>query len=300
MLANGHKLEVGKKGLVGHVCESGEPRIALDVGVDAVYFDNPELPETRSEIAIPLKIRDEVIGVLDVQSKTPGAFTEEDIHALQLLGDQLALAIETSHLIQDKEEALEAMNRTYREFTQDSWNTSFQSQPDIAFRCDTRGRILPLRENHPSGSDADSPGDPQDGRADRSVALPLKIRDQIVGEVRFNKPEPAGRWTEDEISLLETLTDQVSVAMDSARLYSDSQRRAERERLVSDITTKMRKSNDPKQILQTAVHELQSALKAQRTQIKFQSLDTEEIGPAPSRTISDKSGRNGGPEEGGP
>jgi nitrate/nitrite-specific signal transduction histidine kinase len=75
MLERGHKLEVGKVGIVGYVADSGHPRVALDVGEDAVFFDNPDLPRTRSEMALPLRVRGEVIGVLDVQSTEAAAFT---------------------------------------------------------------------------------------------------------------------------------------------------------------------------------------------------------------------------------
>jgi GAF domain-containing protein len=291
MLVRRYKLALGHKSLVGVVANNGEPSIAVEAGVDAAYFNNPELPETRSTLAIPLIIRGAVIGVLNVQSKEANAFSDEDLHALQILSDQLSMAIETTRLIQEKQEALDVMNRTYQEFTQQSWFNTFRTQSDIAFRCDSHGRILPLQDAEGSILETDGKGDRQE---DQSLSIPLKIRDQTVGEVRFKKSMDAAGWTEDEVSLLETLTDQVSVAMDSARLYMDSQRRAEREKLVADITTKIRETNDPKQILQTAVRELQSALRAQKAQIKFQSFNPSDIGPPGS----DEAGKNGDTAEG--
>jgi signal transduction histidine kinase/DNA-binding response OmpR family regulator len=100
MLRRGHKLRIGEAGIVGHVAATGEPRIATDVGSDAVFFDNPDLPETRSEMALPLKVRDRVIGVLDVQSTQSAAFAEEDVTALQTMADQLAVAIANGQLFQ--------------------------------------------------------------------------------------------------------------------------------------------------------------------------------------------------------
>jgi methyl-accepting chemotaxis protein len=99
MLANSHKLKVGEQGVVGYVTDTGEPRIALDVGADAVYFDNPLMPETRSEMALPLKVGDRIIGALDVQSKREAAYDEDDVMVLQIMADQLAVTIENARLL---------------------------------------------------------------------------------------------------------------------------------------------------------------------------------------------------------
>jgi FOG: GAF domain len=100
MLARGHRLAVGEVGIVGYVAGTGKPRIALDVGEDAVFFSNPDLPHTHSEMALPLKVGERVIGVLDVQSVEPSAFTDEDVAVLQTMADQIALAIENARLLQ--------------------------------------------------------------------------------------------------------------------------------------------------------------------------------------------------------
>lgn len=100
MLQRQHKLAVGKVGIVGYVTGTGKPRIALDVGADAVHFANPDLPGTRSEMALPLRVGERVIGALDVQSVEPDAFDEDDLVVLQTMADQVAVAIENTGLIQ--------------------------------------------------------------------------------------------------------------------------------------------------------------------------------------------------------
>jgi GAF domain-containing protein/HAMP domain-containing protein len=111
MLAHGHSLPVGKMGIVGYVMGTGNPRIALDVGEDAYHFSNPDLPETRSELSIPLRSGADVIGALDVQSELPNAFDEDDVLVLQTLGDQLAVAIENAHLIRTQQEVARRRRR---------------------------------------------------------------------------------------------------------------------------------------------------------------------------------------------
>ena len=109
MLAAGHKLKVGEVGIVGYVTGTGQPRIALDVGSDAVYFQNPNLPHTRSEMALPLKRGGVVIGALDVQSQEPAAFDEEDVTILQTMADQLATAIENARLFEATRQQVEEL-----------------------------------------------------------------------------------------------------------------------------------------------------------------------------------------------
>ncbi|MEW5938458.1 MAG: GAF domain-containing protein [Chloroflexota bacterium] len=96
MLAEGHKLAVGGNSMIGACIQNRQGRIALDVGTEAVFFENPHLPQTRSEMALPLISGEDVIGALTVQSVEEAAFHEEDIAALQTMADQLAVAIDNS------------------------------------------------------------------------------------------------------------------------------------------------------------------------------------------------------------
>jgi signal transduction histidine kinase/DNA-binding response OmpR family regulator len=114
MLERGHKLKVGEVGIVGYVTGTGQPRIALDVGVDAVHFRNPFLPETRSELALPFKVEDRVIGALDVQSRRAAAFDEDDVRVLQTMADQLAVAIEKARLLHETQQKAQELTQAAR------------------------------------------------------------------------------------------------------------------------------------------------------------------------------------------
>jgi PAS domain S-box-containing protein len=99
-LEQGHKLEIGGESMVGWCVANKQARIALDVGEEAVRFENPLLPETRSEMALPLIVRGQVIGAMTVQSTQESAFSDEDIAVLQTMADQLAVAIENARLFE--------------------------------------------------------------------------------------------------------------------------------------------------------------------------------------------------------
>lgn len=109
LLEQKHALGVGSKSMVGWVTANNTARIALDVGQEAIRFDNPLLPKTRSEMALPLRVRGQVIGALDVQSTSINAFTTEDIQTVQMLADLIAIAIDNARMFslsQGKTEAL--------------------------------------------------------------------------------------------------------------------------------------------------------------------------------------------------
>ncbi|MBI3739500.1 MAG: GAF domain-containing protein, partial [Chloroflexi bacterium] len=102
----GHKLGVGSKSIVGYVAGQGEPLIVNDTAKDATYYANPLLPDTRSEAAIPLKVGERIVGVMDVQSRQPYAFSDDNLRTLQILSDQMAVAVVNSELFAETQEHL--------------------------------------------------------------------------------------------------------------------------------------------------------------------------------------------------
>jgi GAF domain-containing protein len=273
MLARRHRLRVGKEGIVGYVTSQGQPRIALDVGEDAVFFENPDLPETRSEMALPLQARGEIIGALDVQSVEPEAFTEEDVAVLQTLADQVGVAISNARLFQQAEESLAAERRAYGELSGRSWKELLHTQPDLGFLRDERG-ILPAGDVwRPAMEAALRTGQAtlrQDGAT--SLAMPVKVRGQVIGVIDAHKPDGAGAWTTEEITLLRTLSDQLGVALESARLYQDAQRRAARERLTGEITDRMRRTPNMDELMKTTIQELSAVLGTSRIFVQLSTL----------------------------
>jgi GAF domain-containing protein/HAMP domain-containing protein len=114
MLTRKHRLAVGGQSIVGWVTSSRQPRIALDVGADAVHFKNPDLPQTRSEMALPLIVGDRLLGALDVQSTQEAAFDEEDMATLSLMADQVAVALDNALKFSQEAAILEATSPLYR------------------------------------------------------------------------------------------------------------------------------------------------------------------------------------------
>ena len=249
MLRRGHRLRAGEEGIVGYVMAAKQPRIASDVGEDAVFFDNPDLPETRSEMALPLVVGDTLVGILDVQSKEGSAFTKEDVTVLQGLAGQLAVSIENARLFAESERALEAMRQAYGEVSRESWARLVQSMTELRYVSTSEGVRAVPREGQEVLPEATRV-------AGNELAVPLKVRDQVLGGFRVSKPDGDGVWSPEEIALIESLTDQLSVALESARLYQDTQRRAAQERMLGEIASQFTQSLDLDTVLQIAVQEL--------------------------------------------
>ncbi len=261
MLKKKHRLKVGETGIVGFVTQSAKARIALDVGKDAVYFDNPDLPQTRSEMALPLVISGKILGALDVQSTESQAFSEEDISTLQILAEQLAIAIRNATLFAENEQALESARISYSQVTREAWSKIIRNQRQLTFIATPPNTSQKFSESkEPSLVKAYETGDIIIGNDNLSISLPVKIRGQIIGSIRLKKTESSEGWTQEETKLAIALSDQLGGALESARLYRESQQRGARESLVSDISARISAISNTDNILRETVQELGQTL----------------------------------------
>jgi GAF domain-containing protein len=255
MLARGHRLAIGGDSMIGRCVLTGEPDIQLDVGEAAVHFSNPDLPETRSELALPLLSGEEVIGAMTVQSEQEAFFAEEDVTVLQTVADQIANAVRNARLFQQLEESLIAERRAYGEIAREAWLELLQTESDLGFLSD-RQETRPAGEVwRPEMRDAMRVGDVVVGEERNTLAIPIRVRDQVVGVIDGRKPVGTA-WTSEEIDVLSAMTEQLNTALESARLYEETRRRAARERVVGDISSQMRSSTSLENMLRMAVQEL--------------------------------------------
>lgn len=280
MLERGHRLMFGT-GVVGFAAETGKPRIALDVGTDAVFFNNPDLPETRSEVALPLISGDKTIGVLDVQSTEAGAFTEDDLQTLNILSNQVAIALENARLLSEARGSATQVQEVYNEFVRTEWSRTAKNAEQAGFRYNT-GRIemmeTPLQEadivsavqtgklvtNQTNGS--------EEKRS--TVAVPVKLRGEVIGVMQIESADPSRIWRENELSLMEAVAERAALAMENARLFQDARRRAAKEKMISEATSRISGSLNIENILQTTASELERVLGGSEVLIQFKSKES--------------------------
>jgi len=269
MLERRHRLRVGEQGIVGNVTLTGNPRVAMDVGVDAVFFDNPELPNTHSEMALPLKSGNLIVGALDVQSTERGAFTEEDIQMLGLLADQVSLAIENARLFDETRRALSEAESISHQLTREAWARMPVENKLLGYRYSIAGSS-PL--NEPLDLKELGKGKNRVNQKETSqVVVPIELRGETIGTLLVQSPS-TDALNQDQIDLIKAVAERVALSAENARLFEETTRRAERERLVSDITGKIRSVNDPQSMIQTAMDELRKALGASKVEVIPQAV----------------------------
>ena len=257
MLGRQHSLPLDSHSIVGYATLHGEPRIALDVGTDSIYFNNPDLPDTRSEMAIPLRVAGEVIGALDVQSTETNAFSQEDINVLTTLADQVAIAIENARLFGEAKKALGESQTMFEKYTQQEWSNFARQVKPNGFVFDGK-QVLPL-DNNPRREPIKSviqTGSLSLEKASATIAIPIKLRGQTVGVLDVRSKKGQRHWKPDEIAMLEAAAERAALALENARLVESAQRRAARERAIGDISTRIGAVGNLESILQTAVEEL--------------------------------------------
>jgi GAF domain-containing protein/HAMP domain-containing protein len=284
MLARGHRLQVGGNSMIGWSVAHAQARVALEAGADAVRLATAELPDTRSEAALPLRSRGRVLGALTVQSTQPGVFNPDAVAALQTMADQVAVALDNAHLFAQSQAALEAVNRASAQLSRQAWADLLKTR-GLGYRSTKYGvtdagdvwrpemeRALKETRTVQANASADGPVLP--------LAVPIKVRGQTIGVVDTHKSSEAGDWTPEEVTLLETLVEQLGVALEGARLYQDTRQRAARERMIGEITSHMRESLDMETILRTTADEIYQALGLEEVAIRLVSDDDDPSVPA--------------------
>jgi len=279
MLERSHRLRLGV-GVVGFAAQTGQPRIALDVGTDAVFFDNPDLPNTRSEVALPLKSRTDTVGILDVQSTEAGAFSSEDLQVLTALANQVAIALENARLLTETRAALIQVQEVYNEFTRTEWSRTVSRAEQRGFRYQ-KGRIEMLERALRSSEvisavqSGEVVASQINGSNDKQavVAVPVKLRGEVIGILHIESNDPTKGWQEDEVSLVQAVAERAAFAMENARLFQDARRRAAKERLISEATSRISGALNIENILHTTAEELERVLGGSEVLIQFQSKD---------------------------
>jgi GAF domain-containing protein/HAMP domain-containing protein len=244
--SRGHRLPVGGKSMVGTAISTRLARIALDVGTEPVRFENPLLPDTRSEIALPMVVGERIIGILDVQSKQEAAFKEQDVETLQGMANSVATTLENARLFRETQKSLEELRLIQRENVVKTWSESAREKQSYEYAANT---------------EALSPD-----AVLSAIDVPLILREQIIGQLHLEGQQD---WTPEERNLVEAVATQAALAMENARLLDESQQVALRERLTAEITGKIWSSPNTDTILQTAIKELGRVLRADEATIEL-------------------------------
>ncbi|PWH12630.1 MAG: hypothetical protein DDG60_12005 [Anaerolineae bacterium] len=244
LLRRGYKAEIGRQGIVGYAAYQQRPRIVQDVSTESTYIYIPELPETRSEIALPLIVRNNLIGVLDIQSEERNGFKFDDIYTLQNMADQIALAIDNTRLLEESQTRLQQLQALSAASAASAWQVRLQgARQGVIY---TPLGLAPLTESTPSTENPD----------EKTISIPLSLRGKTIGAISLKRKANDPNWIEAEREMAERIAGQVALAIENARILEESQRRAAREQKVSEFSNRFSRSLDVNALLQNAVREL--------------------------------------------
>jgi GAF domain-containing protein len=324
----GHKLGVGSKSIVGLVTQQKEALIVKDVTKDPNYYANPLLPETRAEACLPLKVGERILGVLDVQSHKPYAFTDENIKILQILSDQLAVAVVNSELFAEAQERLSQHRLLHHVTTaaassttiDEALNSAVQglqvilggdqisimmadkeqkmlevrsaigypneesSRLKVPFGVGITGWVAAHRQPQRSGDvTKDSRYIALNPKVRSELAVPLIYRNEVLGILNVESPR-LNAYSENDEEMLGTLAGSLAAIIAHSRLLEQFRQQIERERMLYEITNKIRRTTNPEKILAITAEELSKILNTRSTQISISLQNLHAPNPEPKKT----------------
>jgi GAF domain-containing protein len=246
---NHHRLEISGRSMVASAIREKTARIAQVAVQEKQRFENPLLPYTRSEIALPLLVGERILGALNVQSTKESDFTPQVIDTMQNMANQVAIALENARLFQQAQQVIREMRAVQQQYLMEGWAAFSKGNEHLEYEVGDD-----IRENP------------------KTIEVPISLRDQILGQIQLEGNE---EWTSDQQSLMDAVAKQAAIALENARLVSESRQAAVRERMLAEINSKIWSAATIDSILQTAVKELGRRLDASQATIELH-LDDEQ------------------------
>jgi GAF domain-containing protein/HAMP domain-containing protein len=244
---NHHRLELTGKSMVATCIRERMPRIAQNTSEEKQRMENPLLPYTRSEIALPLIAGDHVLGALNVQSTRAADFGQQVIETMQNMTAQVAIALENAHLFQETRQRIKEMRAIQQQYLLQGWGSLSLSQEESEYAV----------------------GESNEANAQKFVST-ISLRDQIIGQIDV---EGSSDWSAEQKNLIDAVAAQAAIALENARLVNESRQIAVRERMLAEISSRIWSSNTIEAVLQTAVRELGRRLDASNATIRLDMND---------------------------
>jgi len=270
MIMEEYRMELNANSAVGYATLTGKPILGEE--------NNPNaLAQTRSQILLPMLVRGSTIGALDLQSTATHFFESDDIEALMVLADQVAIAIEHARLLRQTQEALNIAQNVTQTYIRQEWAALVARKPNLSYlHTVTGGKTVPPQQASQEVELVLRHGsiikkDKTNNYTERAIlAIPIRMGEQTIGAIRIQSQSNNREWNADEINVARTIAERLSLALENARLVENSQRRATKERTIGNISAKISAANSIDSIVQVAVQELGSMLSGSDVFIQFQ------------------------------
>ncbi len=226
MLVTGYQVPM-HLGLIGRAAATLSSVLLTDVGQDPNWAPTPFLLKTKSEIAVPVVLGDQLLGVLDVQSETPNGIDTDLQLLMEVLCGQIAVAIESIRLRTEMEERLRELDALQRITTGEGWKAyrGPEEGSPVGYSFDQLAGEPRRIDYAPTQSNGDASNEENGEKSRRAFLKPMTVRGQVIGSIGIEQ-DPGRPFTEEERSLLDSVTLQVAEALERARLFEESKRSA--------------------------------------------------------------------------
>jgi GAF domain-containing protein len=231
-----HKLAIGSASIVGWVTANRMPRVSPNVSDDPFYFRNPALPDTRSEMAVPLMIGQRLIGALDVQSTDLDAFGEGDIRVVEAIAGDLAFAIDHARLSQEQQAQLFELEGDVQDRVRQSWNKFARSGTSSVIHLGPSGDSGATSGPFTGLAKASRQGQTVISDDGREVVVPVRVRGETIAAIGARKSGEGEIWSDEDVALIEAVAGQAALAMETARQYAEEQRRVAELEVVNRVS----------------------------------------------------------------
>jgi GAF domain-containing protein len=259
LVGQGLRIEPGRLTLINKVVERNRPIIVSDAD-KASFIRDDDFPLTRSRMALPLTVRKNVIGILDIHSDQPQYFNIQDAEALQTLADLVAISIDNVRLLNETKNLMRQLEANTFTQTRETW-TKLTNRRKPAYQYTPAG-VRPIFANSQQ-------------RDPDGMHIPLVLHGQSIGNITLKRKGATASWSERERVLVEKVAEQVALAIENSRLVDETQKSALRDQVIANISTRVRETLDVESVLRTATTELRRVFDLKEVEVSIGSPQTE-------------------------
>lgn len=253
LIGQGFRVEPDRRNAFNLTIEQNRPVITSDADGYS-FIRDVNFPLTRSRMILPLAVRGSVIGILDMHSDQPQAFSPQDAEILQTLSDLVAISFDNVRLINETKNLLSQLSISTSFETRDTWSKlTSRNRPTYQY---TPAGVRPLFSTNKQEND--------DG-----LRVPLTLNGQIIGTIKLKRRGENTRWSDRERTLVEKIAEQVTLALENSRLVDEAQKSALRDQMIANISTRVRETLDVESVIRTATTELRRVFDLKEAEISI-------------------------------
>jgi GAF domain-containing protein len=263
LLGQAFRIEPDRKNPIAMAVENNKTILTHDLD-QSNFIRDPNFPLTRSRMIMPLSVRGNMIGILDIHSDQPRAFSAQDAEILQTLADLTAISFDNVRLIDETKNLLSQLEASTALQTQRTWSkfTSRHKSAYLYTPAGVRPVFAPDKTDHGDG-----------------LYIPIVLHGQAIGRIKLRKRKGiTNDWTERERDVVEKISNQVALALENSRLVDEAQKNALRNQMIANFSTYVRETLDVESVIRTAATELRKVFDLKEAEIM--------IGPAQTDTAS--------------